>query len=117
MGTVIGAILALLFLEGPWRIIVPTLLLMTDVFSIIVWLRWRKRPSVTGSEGLVGLRGIALTDCRPDGQVKVKGQLWKARATEPVYEGDEIVVVDSSSMTLEVLPAAASPAAAGERGA
>jgi membrane-bound serine protease (ClpP class) len=102
--TVIGAILAILFLESPWRWIVIGLLLLTDVIQITVWLRWRKRRSVTGIESMVGAPGRAVTALDPEGQVSVRGQLWSARSTEPIEVGDDVTVTAVDGLKLEVAP-------------
>jgi membrane-bound serine protease (ClpP class) len=56
-------------------------------------LRARKRVSITGQEGLVGLAGEARADLDPEGHVWVKGALWKARALgDPIPAGSRIRV-------------------------
>ncbi|MDQ3982777.1 MAG: hypothetical protein M3271_08895 [Actinomycetota bacterium] len=102
--TVIGATLAILFLESPWRWIVIGLLLLTDVFQIAIWLRWRKRKSITGIESIVGAPGRAVTTLDPDGQVSVRGQLWSARSSERVEVGDDVTVTAVDGLKLEVAP-------------
>lgn len=98
----IAAILAFIFLDSPWRYLVAGGLLIVDVFEIYIWLRWRKQRSITGAEGIVGARGTALTDCDPEGQVKVKGQIWRARAVGSVNADDEVVVTGVDGIRLLV---------------
>ncbi|HJR45621.1 MAG TPA: NfeD family protein [Actinomycetota bacterium] len=100
--SVIGAILAYFFLEGWVRIAVIGFLLLTDVVEIIIWLRWRKRKSITGAEGMIGTPGTAVTDCHPEGRVKVMGQIWKARCAEGADSGDEIEVTGVEGLSLNV---------------
>src|SRR5687768_2885578 len=92
MAFIIGTTLALVFLEGFWRFAAIAAVAGIELAEIFVWLRWRKVRSTTGAEGLVGMKGRALTDCRPEGQVSVKGQIWKATATTGVSAGEDIVV-------------------------
>lgn len=62
-------------------------------FAMTVALRGRKRASITGSEGMVGLPGEARTDLAPEGQAWVKGALWRARALNgPIPKGTRIRV-------------------------
>lgn len=49
-------------------------------FAMTVAMRARRRPSMMGGEGLVGLLGEARAELAPEGQVWVKGALWRARA-------------------------------------
>jgi membrane protein implicated in regulation of membrane protease activity len=56
-----------------------------------VWLSRRRKPAI-GAEALVGAEGIAVTDCRPHGRVRVAGEVWRATCTEGADAGDEVVV-------------------------
>ena len=69
------------------------------------WIRIsrRLRPRV-GAEALVGAEGVALSDCRPTGRVRVRGESWRALCREGVDKGEGIVVLAVSGLTLEVRP-------------
>lgn len=101
--TIIGAILAYVLLDPPWTFVVIAALLVTDFFQILVWLRWRKRRSTTGPEGLIGEVARVETACRPEGMVHVAGQLWKAVCKEGAGEGDEVEITDVRGLTLQVV--------------
>ena len=102
--TLIGATLALLFLEPPFSWLVIGFLVLIDLAQIAVWLRWRNRRSITGSDGMLGQRGIVVTDLAPEGQVKAKGQIWKARSTTPLVIGTPVEVVEVHGIELSVVP-------------
>jgi membrane protein implicated in regulation of membrane protease activity len=55
------------------------------------WLS-RRRKAVTGAEALPGARALVVVPCRPEGQVRVLGELWRARCEEGADIGDEVVV-------------------------
>jgi membrane protein implicated in regulation of membrane protease activity len=110
--TIIGAILAFIFLDPPWRYLVIAALLLVDAAEIFIWLRWRKRKSITGVENIVGATGEVVGDCAPDGQVKVRGQIWSAHCAEGARAGDAIVVTDVSGIRLTVARAPAPSATA-----
>jgi len=61
------------------------------------------RPRV-GAEALVDAEGVALSDCRPTGRVRVRGESWRALCREGVDKGEEVVVLAVSELTLEVRP-------------
>ena len=63
----------------------------------------RLRPRV-GAEALVDAEGVALSDCRPSGRVRVRGESWRAHCLDGVGKGDEVVVLAVSGLTLEVRP-------------
>jgi membrane-bound serine protease (ClpP class) len=100
--TVIGATLAILFVDPPWRWVIIGALLATDVVQITVWLRWRKKKSITGIDTIVGAPGRAMTALDPDGQVKVRGQVWTAHSTDPIEVGDDVTVTAVEGLKLEV---------------
>lgn len=60
-----------------------------------------RRPS-TGSDGMVGERGTAVTDLSPDGRVYVHSEYWNAVADERVGAGSPIMVESVDGMLLKV---------------
>jgi membrane-bound serine protease (ClpP class) len=62
-------------------------------FAMTVAMRARRRQAITGQEGLIGLVGESRADLEPEGQVWVKGALWKARAQGgPIPAGRKVRV-------------------------
>jgi membrane-bound serine protease (ClpP class) len=61
-------------------------------------LRARRMPVTVGPEQIVGLEGVV----RGDGQVFVRGELWRARSAEPLRRGDRVTVDRLDGLTLEV---------------
>jgi inner membrane protein len=67
--------------------------------------RWAAvRKSRTNVDAIIGRTGIVLRSIsgHADGRVKVGNEDWKARATEDIEEGAEIVVRDVAGATLIV---------------
>jgi membrane-bound serine protease (ClpP class) len=104
MGFIIATILALVFLDTPWNWVVIGFAAAWEGFEIMLWLKYRKRRSITGAEAIVGTHGRALTDCRPDGQVRVKGQIWNAHCARGARAGDDVVVESIDGIHLVVAP-------------
>lgn len=102
MALIIGTAIAIVFFDGIWRIVIIATVALIELAEIAVWLKWRKVKATTGAEGIVGMKGIALGECRPEGQVQVKGQIWKALCLEGADEGDEIVVESVEGLRLTV---------------
>jgi membrane-bound serine protease (ClpP class) len=69
------------------------------------WLRLsrRRRPEI-GAEALVGAAGVVTSDCRPRGQVRVRGERWQAVCDEGADAGDPVLVEGVSGLTLRVRP-------------
>jgi membrane-bound serine protease (ClpP class) len=65
------------------------------------------RKAVTGEEGMVGALGVAETDLEPlgpSGKVFVHGELWEARARQPIAKGTRVRVREVEGLTLTVEP-------------
>ena len=56
----------------------------------------------TGSAGLVGERGTALTDVGSEGRVFVHGEYWNARAARPIQKGANVRVTRVRDLVLDV---------------
>lgn len=102
MAFVVALTLGFLFLDGwmRWALIAAGALI--EFAEIAVWLRWRNIRATTGVEAMIGMTGVALTDCDPDGQVKIKGQIWKARCAEGVDAGTNVRVDAVEGLRLDV---------------
>ncbi len=103
MSLIVGTTLAFMFLEWPWRGVVVLGLAFVEGVEIWLWLKLRKVPAATGAEAMVGAHGRAVTDCVPEGQVRVKGQLWRARCPAGVRAGGHITVSAVRGLELEVM--------------
>lgn len=56
----------------------------------------------TGKEGIIGETGVARTDVLQGGKVFLHGELWNAESKEPIYEGEQVVVLDVKGLVLTV---------------
>jgi len=71
-----------------------------------VWYSRRGKVKV-GPETLVGSPARVVSDCRPNGHVRVRGgEMWRARCEEGASMGDRVRVVDRRGLTLIVVPQA-----------
>ncbi|MDQ3752409.1 MAG: hypothetical protein M3333_05915, partial [Actinomycetota bacterium] len=90
----------------PWVIaasIVGTLIFFISVMTAA--LRVRLRRPVTGEESLIGMVGEAETDIAPEGTVRTKGMLWRARTMETgIAAGSRVEVKASEGLVLLVEP-------------
>ncbi|MBW1865080.1 MAG: nodulation protein NfeD [Deltaproteobacteria bacterium] len=87
-----------------WHILIPTLLVVSGFFVTVAGLAFKaqiSRPQ-TGSGGLVDEVGLVKKRIDPDGKVLVHGELWYARAKEPIEEGAQVRVVAVDNLVLDV---------------
>ena len=112
MLTLIALVIALLFLDSPWNVVIVAVALAIDVAELVLFVWWSRRrrsqgPPAVGTETLVGRRGIALARIAPaaNGQVRVEGEIWQARVRVTVERGSGIVVRAVDGLVLDVEPA------------
>ena len=94
------------FYQLSWSVILPVVVLGGGFTFLIVTfgVKSLKRRTTTGSEGLIGMAGVAKTDLRPSGQILVHGELWEAISEEPLKAGAQIQVTGIDGLTLRVRP-------------
>jgi membrane-bound serine protease (ClpP class) len=71
-------------------------------FVIGAGLRAQRLKPTTGTHGMVGEKGTALTDLGPSGQVFVHGEYWAAEADQPIAKGAPVVVDRVDGLMLRV---------------
>jgi membrane-bound ClpP family serine protease len=100
----IGAILlAIYVLPSPWGILAVIAAGIVEVAETGFWFWLSKRRKVqAGAETLIGARGVATSAVRPEGMVRVQGELWSARSDFGVDPGDEVRVVERDGLVLAV---------------
>jgi membrane protein implicated in regulation of membrane protease activity len=102
---IILAVVLLLVLPDPWNLvgfIAVTILWFGELF---LWSRKvRSKPLKTGAQTLVGREGTVVEACRPDGQVRLNGELWAARCAAGASIGDTVRVTAIHGLTAVVEP-------------
>jgi membrane-bound serine protease (ClpP class) len=89
-----------------WSVLIPSVVIISLFFLAVAALvvRSHMRRSISGTTGLIGERGVAYTDLKPEGQVFVHGEYWQAVSDEPVAAGDAVEVVKVINLKLYVRP-------------
>jgi len=92
------------YLRVSWYIIVPTVLVTAGffVFALSFALKAQLQRPVTGKEGLLGMRGEAVTALKPNGKVFVHGEYWNAVSGGEIEAGETIEVTGISGLVLKV---------------
>ena len=102
----IALLLALFVLPSPWGVIAVVIGLTIDLVEVGVGIWYSKRRKAkVGPSALVGLTGVALDELGPEGQVRVNGEIWRARCAAGCEAGASVVVRAVDGLTLEVEPA------------
>jgi membrane-bound serine protease (ClpP class) len=85
--------------------VIGTIVIVTVFFFVFVLgaaFRAQRRKPITGLEGLVGLKGTALTELAPGGRVLVHGEYWEAESSEHIERGAAVVVDHVDGLRLKV---------------
>lgn len=93
------------FLKLSIYLILPAVIITALFFTITFGLAYKafRRKPVTGSEGLIGLDGKAMTDITGEGgMVTMHGEIWSAYSDEVINKGDDIVVISVSGLKIKV---------------
>jgi membrane-bound serine protease (ClpP class) len=99
----IVAIALLFVLPSPWNIIGSAVSLVVFFGEVGFWnQRVKGRRVRAGAETLVGATATVTSACRPDGQVRVAGEIWEARCADGADPGDTVTVVSREDLLLVV---------------
>jgi membrane protein implicated in regulation of membrane protease activity len=103
VAAVVAILLALFVLPSPWGLVAIVVGISIEVGESLFWIRFtRRRRAVTGAEGLIGQSAVVVEACRPDGRVRVLGELWRAHCPAGADVGEHVRVVSVQDLTLEV---------------
>lgn len=110
-GGIIAVTLGSLFLYTPdsalmvdRRLIAITITAFSVAIVAVLTLvvKDRRKRARTGSEGLVGEAGVAVSAVHRDGRVRVHGELWNARSDAPIASGQTVRVLAVEGLRLRV---------------
>lgn len=76
---------------------------------LMLALKARRRPVVSGQEELLGASAEALEDFEQEGYVHLHGENWRAISEVPVKKDQQLVVSKIDGLTLYVVPAEQNP--------
>ena len=93
----------LLVLSSPWNFLGFAVCLVLFFGELGLWHRTvRDRHQVVGAQTLIGAEALVTRPCRPDGQVRLNGELWEARCDEGADEGETVRVTGRNALKLLV---------------
>lgn len=86
------------------KVMIPTIIIISMFFIAIIGLavKAQMRKPATGTEGMVGEKGNAVTPIHEDGKVFMKGDYWNAYSSEMIEKGEKVETIGMKGLTLEV---------------
>jgi membrane-bound serine protease (ClpP class) len=102
----VSLLLAVFVLPSPWGLVAVAIGATLEIAEagFFIWYSKRRQASV-GVDSLVGKRGVAIDALWPEGQVRVGGEIWKARCAGGCDPGTAVVVRRIDGLILDVDPA------------
>jgi membrane protein implicated in regulation of membrane protease activity len=110
VGGLLSAFLPDVLLGTPWGIVVILLAAIVATLVEIPYYRWvapNHGPMTTTAAGLTGQIGTVIADVTPDslrGKVRIKSEVWSARADEEIPSGTKVRVVSGEGVAVRVAP-------------
>jgi len=92
---------------GPVGIIVVAIVAALVEIPYYRWVAPTHWPLSTTSGGLVGAEAIVIVPIIPNtlkGKVRVRSEVWSARASVPIPEGTKVRVVHGEGVSVTVVP-------------
>ena len=102
---VVFLILWALEIKIPLPVVIPVALVLGALVFIIhkAVIPTFHKKRVTGSEGMIGLKGEVTQPLTPIGTVRVGSEYWKARTVgEDIAAGEEVEILGLEGLTLKV---------------
>ncbi len=100
---VLAILLAVFVLESPWNVVAVAGAGAIETLEVVLFVRWSQRRRVqVGAETLIGETAEVVTPLRPDGQVRLHGELWRASCAEGALPGELVRIRGIDGLTLDV---------------
>ena len=103
MALTIAIVLALIFLPWPWNLAVilggAAVETVELAWGLSLARRWKPK---TGAEAMIGEDAEVVSACHPHGDVRVRGELWRARCEEGADVGETVRIESIEGLTLVV---------------
>ncbi|MGQ9620390.1 MAG: NfeD family protein, partial [Bacteroidales bacterium] len=88
-----------------WKVILLIVVLTVAffLFAIGFGIKAQTKKPTTGIDGMIGETGEAVSDLEPEGQIRVHGELWKAKCTDGyASKGTKVTVTGVANLKLLV---------------
>ena len=71
-------------------------------FAMGMALKTKLTKPTTGQEGLIGEKGVAISEIALEGEVALHGEIWKAVSDQVINIGEKIIVTSVDGLELKV---------------
>ena len=87
-----------------WSVLIPVVAATTLFFLVVITfgIKAQKRRPDYGREAIIGKEALVIQALKPEGMVRVEGELWRAFADENYDKGEILTVIAKKGMQLKV---------------
>lgn len=89
-----------------WELIAIMSFLTLSFFVLVISLavKSQRKKIVSGQEGLVGETGVVMNARNEHYMVRVAGEMWEAKCSSTLKNGDKVRVTHSKGLLLTITP-------------
>jgi membrane protein implicated in regulation of membrane protease activity len=109
-------LIASFLVPWPWNLALIALGAIGEVGEVVWGRRLARRRADTGTDAMVGQTVEVVETCRPDGRVRLGGELWNAVCADGADAGDTVAIAAVHELTLEVVSLAVPHRRSSQRG-
>src|SRR4051794_19377457 len=109
-------LIASFLVPWPWNLVLIALGAIGEIGEVVWGRRLARRKADTGTDAMVGQTVEVVETCRPDGRVRLGGELWNAVCEDGAGAGDTVAISGVHELTLDVVPLAARHRRSSQRG-
>jgi membrane protein implicated in regulation of membrane protease activity len=100
---ILAIVLAFVFVPWPWNLLLIFGGLTVESVELAWGLRLARRwKPKTGAEAMIGEEAEVVAACHPVGDVRVQGELWRARCEDGADVGETVRIESIDGLTLVV---------------
>ncbi len=92
-----------------WSVLITSVVVISAFFIFLIFFGIKAQfgKKKTGSEALIGMKGITMEMLSPEGRVRVNGEFWNAVSVEVYIAAEteiEVVAVNQFKLTVKAVP-------------
>jgi membrane-bound serine protease (ClpP class) len=73
------------------------------LFAITFGIKAQRKKVATGNEGIVGEKGVAISNLNPLGEIKVHGEIWNCESVDgDIKKGSAVSIIGIENLKLKV---------------
>jgi membrane-bound serine protease (ClpP class) len=96
----------ILFLFLSWQVALPLYLIAVIISLVIYWkiIQAQRKTSVIGKRAMIGKQALVARIVGDDVDVEYEGEIWRAVSSEPLRQGQQVIIKGVEGLTLKVVP-------------